>query len=440
MASLSDLRAVLAHRDFRRLFATRLSAQASDGAFQVALASYVFFSPERAGSAQSAAATFAVLLLPYTVVGPFAGVFLDRWRRRQILLVANLIRAVLVCVVATFPIYGNTGPAFYVLALAAISVNRFFLTALSAALPRVVAREELVMANSVSVTAGSLAAMTGGGLGLALGLVLEGSGGDAALMLSAGAGYLVSARLAVTMDRDLLGPDLAAAPAAVRAAVRHVAAGLAEGAAHIWSRRGARDALLATAVQRFCYGSAAIAALLLYRNNFNDPESDGDAALAGLGVVFAAGGVGFLLAAMATPALVHRFGKPRCIVTALSVAGLLGFGLSAPYTPALVVAASFALGACAQVMKICVDTLVQENIDDVHRGRAFALYDVLFNLAFVAAAAVAALTLPDDGESYPMLGVVSALYLITAVVFLNRSRATTTIGQAQRLNLTPRSE
>ncbi|MGQ0629886.1 MAG: MFS transporter [Sporichthyaceae bacterium] len=417
MASLSDLRAVLAHRDFRRLFATRLSAQASDGAFQVALASYVFFSPERAGSAQSAAATFAVLLLPYTIVGPFAGVFLDRWRRRQILLVANLIRAGLVCLVAAIAASGTTGPALYGTALVAISVNRFFLTALSAALPRVVTREELVMANSVSVTSGSLAAMAGGGIGLALGLLVEGSGGDSVLMLCAALGYLVSAQLATRMDRDLLGPDLRAASPAVRDAVRHVAAGLAEGATHIWSRRAARDALLATAVQRFCYGSAAIAALLLYRNNFNDPDSDGDAALAGLGVVFAAGGVGFLLAAMATPALVHRFGKSRCIVAALTVAGLLGFGLSAPYTPALVVAASFALGACAQVMKICVDTLVQENVDDVHRGRAFALYDVLFNLAFVAAAATAAVTLPDDGESYPMLGIVSALYLLTAAVY-----------------------
>ncbi|HEX2497602.1 MAG TPA: MFS transporter, partial [Actinomycetes bacterium] len=100
MTFLADLRMVLRSRDFRRLFGTRLLAQTSDGIFQVALASYVFFSPERQPSAQAVAAAFAALLLPYSVVGPFTGVLLDRWRRRQVLVWANVIRAAMVIGVA----------------------------------------------------------------------------------------------------------------------------------------------------------------------------------------------------------------------------------------------------------------------------------------------------------------------------------------------------
>src|SRR5262245_23533676 len=144
MTFLADLRLVLRSRDFRRLFGTRLLAQTSDGIFQVALASYVFFSPDRQPSAQAVA--FAALLLPYSVVGPFTGVLLDRWRRRQVLVWANVIRAAMVVGVAGLVVTDTTGVPFYASALAVLSVNRFFLAGLSAALPHVVATAELVMA------------------------------------------------------------------------------------------------------------------------------------------------------------------------------------------------------------------------------------------------------------------------------------------------------
>ena len=72
------LREVLGGADFRRLLQVRMLGQFADGLFQAALFSAVFFNPERATSAGQAAAGFATLLLPYSVVGPFAGVFLDR--------------------------------------------------------------------------------------------------------------------------------------------------------------------------------------------------------------------------------------------------------------------------------------------------------------------------------------------------------------------------
>ena len=193
MSFAGDLRAVVRHRDFRRLFATRLTSQAADGAFQAALASLFFFSPERQTSAGSVAAAFAVLLLPYSLVGPFAGVLLDRWRRRQILVVANLLRAAMVLGVAAMTFAGVTGVALYVAVLACLSVNRFFLAGLSAALPHVVTRDELVMANSVSTTTGTIVAITGGGIGFALkGLLGGGSGADGGVIVVAAMTYALS--------------------------------------------------------------------------------------------------------------------------------------------------------------------------------------------------------------------------------------------------------
>src|SRR6266516_7645666 len=91
---------VLRRAGFRRLYVTRLSSQAADGVFQASLAGAVLFNPERAATPAEVAAGFAVLLLPYSLVGPFAGVLLDRWRRQRVLAVANLLRCLAVGAVA----------------------------------------------------------------------------------------------------------------------------------------------------------------------------------------------------------------------------------------------------------------------------------------------------------------------------------------------------
>lgn len=161
MAVVRDLRVLLRLRDFRRLLALRLLSQGADGVYQVALATYVVFSPEKQTSAGAIASAMAVLLLPYSVVGPFAGVLLDRWRRRQVFLYGNLLRTVLASLTAILMLSDAPDWLFYASALCVTAVNRFILAGLSAAMPRLVDAERLVMANSVSPTAGTLAATLG---------------------------------------------------------------------------------------------------------------------------------------------------------------------------------------------------------------------------------------------------------------------------------------
>jgi len=132
---LAPLRDVLGAGNFRRLFAVRLVGQFCDGLFQSALATFVLFSPERQANAAQIAAAFAILYLPYSLVGPFAGVLLDRWWRRQVLLFGNLARAAVVGVIVFQTAAGHAGLDLGVAVLVALGVNRFVLAALSAALP-----------------------------------------------------------------------------------------------------------------------------------------------------------------------------------------------------------------------------------------------------------------------------------------------------------------
>lgn len=416
---LAAARDVIRAPSFRRLFATRLTAQTTDGVFNVALAGFTLFSPERQTSPGEIAAGFATLLLPYSVVGPFAGVVIDRWSRQRLLVVANMVRAALVLGVAAIVVSHVPVPLFYAAALLVLSVNRFLLSALSAALPHVVRREQLVLANAVSTTSGTLAAIAGGGVGYALRALFGADDvGVASVLCVAALGYVASAFVATGLGRDQLGPD-ALAEHPVAEALRHVLRGVSQGAQHVWHRRRAGHALVAIASHRFFYGLSFIATLLLYNEDFGLFGSSG---LLGLGWVFAASGVGFLLAAAVTPAMTRRFGVERWVVVLFVGAAVAELVFGTPYTQPTFLVAAFAVGVTAQGSKICVDSIVQVSIDDEFRGRVFSFYDILFNVSFVSAAGVAAVALPRSGKSYPVLLLIALGYAATATLYSAATR------------------
>jgi MFS family permease len=407
---VTDLGTVLRGRGFRRLFAIRVCGQVGDGVFQVAMASYVFFSPERHATAPAAAQAFAVLLLPYSLVGPFAGVVLDRWRRRQVLLVANIVRSGLVVVVASLVAGGGAGLALFSTALAVLSTNRFILAGLSASLPHVVPRHELVMANAVFPTSGTAAAMSGIALGF---LFRQVTGSDIALALATAGLYLLAGLLALLLRRDLLGPDDDADRPSARAAIRNVVVGLIDAGRHVGERRAAGWGLTVIGSHRFFYGISTVAMILLCRNYFHEP-TEVDDGLATLATVLSVSGIGFLAAALATPIAARRMRKETWVVIMLATAAVVSVVPGALFTLPAVLIAAFFLGVVAQSIKIVVDTLVQQNVDDAFRGRVFSFYDVLFNVTFVAAATFAALTLPPSGKSIAVTCIVSVGYALTA--------------------------
>ncbi|MEV0139799.1 MULTISPECIES: MFS transporter [Streptomyces] len=417
MSVARDLRTLLRLRNFRRLLTVRLLSQSADGVYQVALAAYVVFSPEKQTSAAAIASAMAVLLLPYSLIGPYAGVLLDRWPRRQVFLYGNLLRAALACSTALLILASVPDWLFYASALCVTAVNRFVLAGLSAALPRVVDTDRLVVANSLSPTAGTLAATAGGGLAFLVRLLADES--DAAVVLLGAALYLLSALVSLSLPRTLLGPDIDESPMRLRAALAVTARGLATGLRHLAQRTHAAKALAAMTVIRFCYGALTVMVLMLCRYAWSDTESDG---LALLGLAVAVSGAGFFIAAVLTPWAVGRLGRYGWIVGCAGAAAVLVPALGLSFAPVPTLIAAFVLGVVTQGSKIATDTVVQTSVDDSFRGRVFSLYDVLFNVAFVSAAGVAALMLPPDGRSVTVLAVVSALYAVVAVMMLRWRR------------------
>ena len=409
---------LLRHPRLSRLLGVRWSGQATDGLFQSALASFVLFSPERQADALSAALGFAVVLLPYSIVGPFVGTILDRVSRQRALLFSNLARAANLLVVAWLVFAGQTGVELTIFVLIAFGINRLILAGLSAGLPLVIESKSLISANALAVTGGSVLVVLGGGLGVAIRNLFDhlavADHADAIMVLFAAGGYLSAALFTLRVGKKEIGP----LPHEVKeASFKEGINEMREGFAFLRTHQDAIRGILATAVQRGGITALTLTALLLERNTFNSP-SNPEAGLAGFGIVLTIAGVGITLGALTAPYGVARFGRHRWIKWSLLVGSGGPIFLVISQTEIALALTGFFVALCGQNVKVTNDALVQSKIDDYYRGRVFAVYDVLVNGAIVSGGLIAALLLPTSGVTPWVPALVSASYLLVALRLL----------------------
>jgi len=402
------LREILRVRGFRLLLATRLVGQTGDGLLESGLAAFVLFSPTSQPTPARAAVAFSILLLPYSLIGPFAGVLIDRWRRRSVLLYANILRAALVAGLAVIVARGPDDLLLAVWVLGLLGVNRFILAALSAGLPHVVAGRYLVTGNALAPTAGTVAWIVGGLGGLLLRHAVGGGDSGAVVVLAVTVPvYLLAGMVAARLAADELGPDSATS----RETIRSIASGMVAGVRHLAQRRPAARAIGLVTVHRAIFGAATLLTVLQARETLH--PGDPDAAITAIGVTSLAAGVGALAGAVVTPWMSRRVGPvPWSVGTLVGGVALGAVGVAMPSLAGFVVRGLF-LGFAGQAVKVCSDTIVQEDVDDTHRGRVFSWYDVAVNVGIVAGVVLATLAISTD-TSTVVMAVVMTLVAIAA--------------------------
>lgn len=413
------MRKLLAGKDFRRLLGSRFAAQFGDGLFQAGLGGAVLFNPEREADPLAVAAGLAVLLLPYSLIGPFAGALLDRWDRRRVLVVANLLRGTLVLVTAAAVGTGLAGVPLYTAALLVTGCSRFVLAGLSASLPHVARRHELVEANVLAATLGSAMSVVGAGCAVGLrSLYGTDNAGSAWTTGTAVLGSLVAAAVVARFATGKLGPDECDEPSQTMLAV---ARGLFDGARAAARTPSVAAGFVALVAHRLAFGAAMLLGLLLMRYTFSDVGIF-KAGMAGIGEAAAAGGAGLLLAAPVTPRLVSRFGRRGTVCWAFGAAFAAQLGLALPMSLPTLLAATFVIAGAGQIIKLCADAAVQSDVRDELRGRVFALYDTLFNTAYVIAIAAAAFVAPLNGQSVGIMLAAAAVYPLGAIGYVLADR------------------
>lgn len=406
-------RSVNALPEFRRLLELRAVSGFGDGLFQGGLAGALLFNPERATSPWEIAGAFAVLYLPYSLLGPFAGALLDRWDRRSVLIGANLARTVLMLIVALLVEFSAGALAILLGALVVNGFTRFVTSGLSAALPHVVPREQIVTMNSVA-TATSAAALSVGAAFMLLPRWLWGAGdaGSAAVIFVAAASVAVAWFLSVRFAPHVLGPDDTAR--AVHGSVAYaVATGWGYGLRTAIAVPSVAATLSGVVAHRIVFGINTLLVLVIVRH-------DGDVAVAGVGLgtalMFAgAAGAGLFLANFLTPAAVRRWGRYRTTNVALAAAAVIQLGGAGLHLPVMTVC-SFILGAAGQIVKLCADSAMQLDVDDALRGHVFTVQDALFWIAFVTSITLCAAVIPADGHAPGLVIAGAFVYLIGLAV------------------------
>jgi len=370
-ASSKGFRALLKNGPFLALWSGEAISQVADKVFFVLLIALIDSYPRLAGNNSMRSAIMIAFTLPAILFGSAAGIFVDRFSKKQILLYSNLIRAVLTFAIPWLP------REFLVLLLLTFvisTVTQFFAPAEQAALPLVVRHEDLLAANALFTTTMMGALIVGFAIGeplLSLARSWEGNYGQEALV---GGLYLLAAvlfKLIPLKEEAISTSELATV---------HPWSDFKAGLKYLKKNRLVWNAMLQLTVLYSVFAALTVLAIDLAADIGLKPTQFGFLlAASGVGMVFGAGVLG-------------HWGdrwqhKPLPLIGFLSMAFVLGV-FSFTRSLALGLGLSAFLGLGASLIGVPMQTLIQQRTPESMRGKVFGFQNNVVNIALSAPLAI----------------------------------------------------
>jgi sugar phosphate permease len=162
-------------------------------------------------------------------------------------------------------------------------------------------------------------------------------------------------------------------------------------------------------------------AIILYRNYFYPSHVTVAAShIAQLAVVSA---VGYACAALITPPATRRLAKQTWITVMLLAAAVSVIALGETFIQVAYLAIGFLIYLTKQSVAICSTTILQEEVEDAYRGRAFGFYDMVFNITNAAGCLVVAAFMPENGKSPAIIVAVTVCFVVTAALYRLAARS-----------------
>jgi MFS family permease len=395
--------------DFRNLMSAQFLAQAGDGIVQAALGKFIVFGGqegfdlEGARDPQELLRIALYLFVPYTILSPFLGVVIDRWDRRRLLFLANGLRAVVILLIGLVTIDRLPDIVLFLAFLMTLTSTRIVLATKSAAIPATVGGESYVDANAVSQLGGAMFQL--GGVAVAFvaaefmtpdpiaiaGALVYGAGAAFALMIH----HAGEARSKLTFGQE------------VARVVTNIVAGLREVA-----RTPKAGAAITTYFWLRLLWSFSIVSIGFVARDLLGVAPGDDSDVATVVITGGAGAIGAVLGFVMAPRLVVRVQpKGTLVLWASIVAGTAILVLGAVEMNVALAVMTCLLGFGFFLAKISLDSMVQEALGDDFRGRAFSLYDIAYNVAWVLAAAALKLFYSEDVQGL-LIAAMGGVFLV----------------------------
>jgi DHA3 family tetracycline resistance protein-like MFS transporter len=406
-------------RDFALLWVGMSISLLGDGIYLVAIAWQVYDLSNAPTALSVVGVAWTVPLVVFVLVG---GVASDRFDRRKVMIVADLVRFVGIGALGILSLAGAL-ELWHVIALVAVygAGEAFFGPAFGAIVPDIVQKDDLVQANSINQLMRPLAYRL---IGPAL-------GGLAIAWLSAGGAFLLDASsfLVSALAFSLMSPRRAAAGER-ETSMASVRRELAEGFRFVCSRVWLWGTLIAASVTLLVFwGPYEVLVPYIVKNQLGGGSAQ-------LGLVFAAGGVGSIVAAlwMGTRGLPHRHITVMYVTWTLAGLAIAGYGFATELWQAMAV--SFAIGGLETAGLVVWGTLIHRLVPTTMLGRVES-FDWLVSIALVPVSF--ALTGPVAGAVGVKATIVGAAVLgavgTLPFLFLRGMRDTERDGSLARVDI-----
>jgi DHA3 family macrolide efflux protein-like MFS transporter len=385
---LPRFRELLTNRNFVFLWLAQVISNFGDRLNQMALVALVYQS--NPGSEIALAKLISFTIIPVFIIGPIAGAWVDRFDKRNIMIVSDIARCFLVALIPLF-IISKQMLLVYLAIFLTFSISRFFIPSKMALIPDLVEKEKLLMANTLQGTTQMI--------GNVVGLVVAGIivniryvGAIGGFYIDA-ATFLVSAALIAFIVKkefsERINEDLKVTTAALGDSIkRSVFAEIKEGIGYLTKYSNMRFVIASFFLLMAGIGTISCIIIVFIQDAFRSSTRD----LGFLGMFLVAG---LFAGTMVYAKIGNRYNKKKAILASFIATGIaiIAFTGTVGKFPNLLAAGFMTalIGASASPIMVATNTLTHEAIPAEARGRIFSSLEVVIHLAFLVFMFVAAI-------------------------------------------------
>lgn len=376
---MARLRHLLKDKNFMCLWVGQILSQFGDRLGQMALIALVYkYAP---GSVFELAKLFLFTVIPVFIIGPVAGVYVDRWDKRYTMIISDIVRGILVLLIPIFLLFTKTIFPAYLVVFLIFTITRFFLPSKMAIIPDLVSKEKLLIANSLISTTLMIATVIGIGLAGILVKIVGVMGGFYIDSVSFFVSAVMIAFIKLKKDSHNLKEELITTGRALEDAIKKsVIVEFWDGIKFLMKDRDARFVTWISFLLMGGIGAISVVGIVFVQETFHSVTTD-------LGILGMFLGIGLFFGAIFYGRFGQRLSKHKIIFLSFCLSGvvLTLFTASVQQYPSVSTASFICviLGMVSSPIVVSSNTLIHESLPSRIRGRVFSSLEVVIHLGFI---------------------------------------------------------